>query len=223
LLGGSGGGGAQAGGGGGGGAILIAASGTITVNGTVNASGGYGQTTGNYASAGSSGSGSGGAIRLVATSLAGNGIINANGGASAMNGGTGRVRIDTYENDFGGNINASFTKGFQPIIIPSAGQLSQLTVTSIGGVPVSASPTGVLTTPDAVVAAQQSNPISVLVSCVNVPLNSLITVSVQPMNASTVSATGHNNTGTLSSSTAMISINILRGGGIIYATASTSN
>jgi hypothetical protein len=135
------------------------------------------------------------------------------------------VRFDTYENNFGGSISSYtvFSQGFQPIIIPSPGQLAQLTVTSVGGVPVSASPTGALSTPDAVLSAQQNNPIPIAVSCANLPLNTPITVTVKPMNGSPVSAVGYNTTGTLASSTATISLNMPRGGGLIYATAATAH
>jgi hypothetical protein len=116
-----------------------------------------------------------------------------------------------------------FSQGFQPIIIPSAGQLPQLTVTSVGGVPVSPSPTGVLATPDAVLSAQQNNPIPIVVQCSSLPLNTPITVSVKPANGSAISAVGYNNTGTQASSTATVSLNMPRGGGLIYATAATGH
>ena len=116
-----------------------------------------------------------------------------------------------------------FSQGFQPIIIPTNGQTAQLTVTSVGGVPVSASPIGQLAIPDAVLSAQQNNPIPIVVHCSNIPLNTQITVSVKPANGAAVSATGLNNTGTLSSSAATVLINIPRGGGLIYATAATGN
>ena len=138
-------------------------------------------------------------------------------------GGSGRIRIDTLQNSFGGRFTGSVSAGFQPIIIPTVGQGAQLTVTSVGGVPVSASPTGALSTPDAVLSAQQNNPISIVVHCSNIPLNTQITVSVRPANGPAVSATGSNNTGTLASSTATVSLNMPRGGGIIYATAATGN
>jgi hypothetical protein len=211
LLGGSGAGGSSQygwGGGGGGGAILIAASDSISINGYVTADGGCGN---------GSTCGSGGAIRLVASQIVGTGQMTS---ARAYQG---RVRFDTYDNEFSGYVGGQFTQGFQPIIIPTAGQLPQLTITSIAGVAVSPSPTGVLSTPDAVLSAQQNNPIPVIVHCSNIPLNTQITVSVKPANGSAVSATGVNNTGTLSSSTATISITIPRGGGLIYATAATSN
>jgi hypothetical protein len=210
LLGGSGGGGgycgASYGGGGGGGAILIAASSSIAINGAVVADAGYGCPYG----------GSGGAIRLVASQLLGGGRVSVSGHNY------GRVRFDTYDNEFSGAVSGQFSQGFQPIIIPLAGQLPQLTVTSVGGVPVSASPTGALSTPDAVLSAQQNNPIPIVVNCANLPLHSLITVSVKPMNGSAVSGTAYNDTGTQSSSTATVSINIPRGGGLIYATATTN-
>jgi hypothetical protein len=225
LLGGSGGGGStncfgENGGGGGGGAILIAASQTITVNGNLNANGGNAPT--GWGGGPSAGGGSGGAIRLVASLITGNGWIHGSGGGSG--GGSGMVRFDTYQNTYSGGIQGvNFTQGSQFIIIPSAGQLPQLTIATVGGVPVSTSPTGALTTPDAVLSAQQNNPIPIVVNCANLPLNSLITVTVTPINGSSVSATGYNTTGTLASSTATVSIVIPRGGGLIYATATTGN
>ena len=164
-------------------------------------------------------------MRLVATKITGSGAVNTGGGAGANNttAGKGRVRFDSYENDFSGGIGGIFAQGSQFVIIPSAGQLSQLTVTSVGGVPVSASPTGALSTPDAVLSAQQNNPIPIAVNCANLPLNTPITVSIKPMNGPPVSAVGYNSTGTLASSTATVLLNIPRGGGLIYATAATSH
>ncbi len=215
------------GGGGGGGAILIAASQSIQFGGgNILANGGGPAAV--YAPSGTvaadGGSGSGGGIRLVSTQITGIAHISASGtGWSGGTSGNGRVRIDTYANSFGGTVVGALTQGSQFVIIPVAGQGAQLTVTGVGGVPVSASPTGILTTPDAVLSPQQNNPIPVIVSCVNLPLNTLITVSVKPANGAGVSATGYNNTGTLAASTATISIVMPRGGGLIYATATTSN
>jgi len=228
LLGGSGGGGATdpspgLGGGGGGGAILIATSTQIQLFGSISAVGGNGFAYNPSSYLVYSGNGSGGAVRLVASKLTGNGIINVSGGSQGQgDASSGFIRFDTYDNEFRGTILGVFTQGSQFIIIPTSGQLPQLTVTSVGGVPVSASPTGVLSTPDAVLSSQQNNPIPVVVSCANLPLNTQIAVSVKPANGAAVSATGYN-TGTLASSTATFSINMPRGGGLIYATAATSN
>jgi hypothetical protein len=235
LVGGSGGGGVVGqgiAGGGGGGAILIAASAQITLNGRINAAGGegseaFGRWVAPYADRQRDlhgGMGSGGAVRLVATKLSGAGQVDCSGSPRFAGwGGDGRVRLDTPDNRFAGTITGAYSQGFQPIIIPASGQGAQLTVASIGGVPVPASPSGGFSTPDAVLAAQQANPVPIIVRCSNLPLNTPVTVSVKPANGSTVSAVGYNNTGTVSNSTATVLMNMPRGGGIIYATAATSN
>ena len=74
--------------------------------------------------------------------------------------------------------------------------------------------------PDVIIPAQQANPIPVVVQCANVPLNTPITVTVKPMSGTAISAVGQNSAGTLASSTATVSLNLPRGGGLIYATAS---
>jgi len=208
-------------GGGGGGDILIASS-NIVLNGQIRSTGGSSGVS--YPSNICGGGGSGGGIRLITGILSGTGYINVLGGSSnaGSNGGAGRVRLDVIQSSFAGQINGIFTHGSQFIIIPTEGQGAQLTVTSVGGVVVSASPTGQIATPDAVLSAQQNNPIPVVVSCANLPLNTQITVSVKPANGAAVSATSYNTTGTLASSTATIFIVIPRGGGLIYATAATN-
>ena len=227
LLGGSGGGGAVSSGnsfsgGGGGGAILIAASGAIQLNSynSITALGGSG--TGSsppYAG----GYGSGGAVRLVASTITGSGSISSTGIGSYYGCGNGRVRFDTYLNNFVGTVYGVFSQGSQFVLIPTNGPGTQLTISSVGGVPVSTSPTGVLTTPDVLLSAQQNNPISIVVSCTNVPLNTQITVTVTPVNGAPVSASGYNLTGTLASSAALISISMPRGGGLLSASATTGN
>jgi hypothetical protein len=216
------------GGDGGGGAILIAASGFINLNGIINASGGATPTYNGFGGGG----GSGGGVRLVTLNFTGTGQISASGGLGGSlddaddfgeNGGSGRIRIDAFQNDFGGQINGVFTQGYQPIIIPVAGQGVQLSIASVAGAAVSATPNGQLVTPDAIISGQQANPILIVVNCANLPLNTLITVTVKPASGASVSAVGYNSTGTLASSMATVSLTMPRGGGIIYATAATSN
>lgn len=221
LLGGSGGGGGRAwagGGGGGGGAILIAADGQITLNGYIYARGG---DAGSYG-----GSGSGGAVRLVAPKITGSGTIDTHGGiwGGARAGGQGRVRFDAYETSFAGSVEgAAFSSGTQFVVLPASGQGAQLRIASVGGVPVSAAPGGVLAVPDVVLSAQQQNPVPIVVECARIPLNTLITVTVKPANAAAVSATAYNDTGTFESSTATVLVNMPRGGGWFYATAPVGN
>jgi len=242
LVGGSGGGGCpydnpqSGGGGGGGGAILIAASGIIELNGRLTANGAngegsaFGTAPNSYASGGA---GSGGAVRLVTTLLRGSGHIDVSGGkviyywnygstGELNSAGQGRVRLDTIENNFGGTVVGPMTQGFQPIILPVAGQGTQLAIASVAGAPVAASPNGLLATPDSIIAAQASNPVVIVVRCTNLPLNTPVTVTVKPANGAAISAVGYNNTGTLASSTATVSLNMPRGGGLIYATAATA-
>jgi hypothetical protein len=158
--------------------------------------------------------------------FSGTGQINTGGGsgeASGVGGGLGRIRIDAFQNNFGGQINGVFTQGFQPIIIPVAGQGVQLSIARVAGAAVSSTPTGQLVSPDAIISGQQANPIPIVVNCSNLPLDTLITVTVKPASGASVSAVGYNTTGTMASSTATVSLTMPRGGGIIYATAGTSN
>jgi hypothetical protein len=219
LVGGSGGGGKAGyagsvgmkafGGAGGGGAILIAASALVRIDGGIEACGG---------GWGWGGGGSGGGIRIVSTGLTGTGVINAAGGGGSGPGGSGRIRIDVYETTtFAGTLAGSVTKGFQPIIIPAAGQGVQLSIASIAGTAVSQNPSGLLANPDVIIPSQQSNPIPIVVNCSNIPLNTEISVVVRPANSPEVQAVATNNVGTLAASTATVSLNMPRGGGIIYA------
>jgi hypothetical protein len=222
LVGGSGGGGIQGdrgwivGGGGwpgsgGGGAMLVAATGRIVVDGTIRANGGsthYGAD------------GSGGAVRLVCSQFHGRGAIRAVSEGlnySGGRGGQGRVRIDTMENLFSGTMSGAFTVGFQPIILPAAGQGTQLSIQSIGGIPIGGSPNGVLANPDVIIPPQQQNPMNVVVGCSNLPLNTLITVVVRPANGEEIVTTGRNTNGSVASSTVSIPVTMPRGGGIVYA------
>jgi hypothetical protein len=160
---------------------------------------------------------------LVALNFSGTGNLLARGGAGVTSGGLGRIRIDDFQNTFGGYSYGVLSQGFQPIIIPVAGQGVQLTIASVAGSSVSASPNGQLTSPDATISSQQANPIPIVVNCSNLPLNTAITVTVNPANGSSVSAVGYNTAGTLASSTATVLLSMPRGGGIMYATAATSN
>lgn len=227
LLGGSGGGGP---GGGGGGAILIAASGTITVSGRIDANGGNGfSAIGFNTVTGGGGGGSGGAIRLVTTSVTGNGGLFAAGGQglSGYSGGyftgqagSGRVRIDALSDTFSGSTgNAVATRGYQPIIIPPTNQAISLAIQSVAGVAVAASPAGSLVTPDVIIPGQLANPMPIVVRCGNIPLNTQIIVEVKPANGPTIQAVGLNNQGTQASSTATVSVTMPRGGGTIQAKA----
>lgn len=109
------------GGAGGGGAILIASNTRITINGQINATGGWSPQ----------GGGSGGAIRLVAPTGGGNGNLNASG---QVGGGNGRIRLDTTDplafRNF--NLNGSVTRGTRMFARP-AGPQPSLHIVSVAG------------------------------------------------------------------------------------------
>jgi hypothetical protein len=129
--------------------------------------------------------------------------------------------LDALANQFSGAITGSETRGFQPIIIPAAGQQAQLAITSIAGISVPPNTSSSLLNPAVIIPGQQANPIPVVVQCTNIPLNTTITVEVHPTIGATVTAAGLNTAGTQASSTATIPVNMPRGGGVIYATAVT--
>lgn len=222
LNGGSGGGGP---GGGGGGAILIAASGTITVDGEIVANGGYGVST--PAKEQNGGGGSGGAIRLVATRVEGGGRLNAYGGAGIGNynggygysyGGDGRIRIDALADHFTGSARGVTTRGFQPLLLPSIAEPISLRIESIASISV-AKATGAAIPPDVIVPGLRPNPVEVIVTCVNVPLNSEIAVEAKTASGNTITGVGINNKGTKASSTAVVLMNLPKGAGTIQAKA----
>ncbi len=221
MIGGSGGGGIPwgLGGAGGGGAILIAAT-NITHNGSIQADGGSGND-----SLRGAGGGSGGGIRLVATYITGGGSLSAGGGSSvnyycwgySSGAGSGRVRLDALANSFIGNVSGDVSRGYQPIIIPPPNQAVSLGIQSVGGVTAPANPTASPTAPDVVMPGAQQNPVSIVVRCVNIPLNTEIIVEVKPANGPTIRTVGINSTGTQASSTATVSVTMPRGAGTIQA------
>ncbi len=235
LLGGSGGSGGYAdgydnGGGGGGGAILMVATGVARIDGSILANGGGAPAFNEGIGFLGGGGGSGGAVRIVSGVVAGSGTIDVSGGLAGMftdygaygprpRAGGGRIRIDAMDDSFNGGIGAEISRGFQPIIIPAAGEGMQLAIASIAGASVPANPSSTLTDPAVIIPGQVGNPMPVVVQCQNIPLNTAITVVAKPANGVAVQGGGFNATGTEASSTAMVMMDMPRGGGIIYAQA----
>lgn len=226
LLGGSGGGGGGGlGGGGGGGALLIAAS-EIVVDGAIRADGGNGISSGGFGN--TSGAGSGGAVRLIATKISGRGTLSAAGGSffastywgSYVNGsaGNGWVRIDCLDPQFGGSMSGEASLGFQPIILPAAGQGAQIAIESVAGLNIGTA-SGSQAIPDVVIPANQSNLVAIVVRCHGVPVNSEIIIEIRPTNSSATRIVALNGVGNLDSSTATATVQLPRGGGIIFARA----
>jgi hypothetical protein len=202
-------------GGGGGGAIVIASSGTLTVSGSITANGGAGGgSTGAYAGCG--GGGSGGAIRLMANTISGEGVISAVGGAGSNsgceegdgdggNGSVGRVCFEANAVTRTSNANPP-----QSYSIPSTVFVTNaptLTITSIGGAAVPGSPSGTYGTPDVILPAGTTNPVTVNVSATNIPPGTTVTVTSTPQYGSPSNSSG-SLSGTSTASTASTSVTV---------------
>jgi hypothetical protein len=228
LIGGSGGGGGAAstssrggGGGGGGGAILIASSGTITVDGTIFSRGGAGAE---YTNAG--GGGSGGAIRLIANTVRGNGSLQVSGGSGSGWSGTGRggqgyVRVEAYDY---GSLNASTSPSNiisfalpHPITVANA---PVLRIASVAGVSAPGAPLGSLQgLPDIVIPSSQANPVTVAVEGANVPVGTVVNVTVTPSRGARTTVAGTPLAGSEAASTASASVTLPSGMSVVIATA----
>lgn len=174
LVGGSGGGGngnasvnTYGGGGAGGGAITIASSLSILVNGSVLAGGGNGGTS-------VAGGGSGGAIHLMSPVLEGTGDINAQGGLrGSTTAGIGRIRIDTFDNNFTGTSNPTPVLGvpYMVILPENPPQVRVVAVTGAAG-SVPEYPTGSYNQPD--VTVDTTGPVTLTVVANYVPVGSMV-------------------------------------------------
>jgi len=160
---------------GGGGAILIAASGTISLTGTITANGG---------NANESTDGSGGAIRLVATALAGSGRLSALGNDS---GGEGRIRLETLS----GGADLQMTplsvieQASDPVIIwlPETGP--QCRIVSIGSNAAPADPRSELGPLPADIRFYSAAPVPVVIETKNVDTSAAkVTLLVRPRHGS---------------------------------------
>ena len=176
LVGGSGGAGAHSGGGGGagGGAIFIASSGSITVNGLIEATGGRG---GNFSinTLVKGGGGSGGSIRLVAPTLGGTGTLNALGAHSPFGGfcgSHGRIRMEAFQHGLSINLPSGGQRSFpNALSIPSTPPPS-VRVASIAGVALPPNPTGSFELPDVNIDASAAT--TVVIEGRFVPLGTVV-------------------------------------------------
>ena len=188
LIGGSGGGGGSStssgncsagGGGGGGGAILIAANGTITVNGTINADGGFRGSQSNGACSSIGGNGSGGAIRLMASTTNGSGFLRARGGRSASQSNDGIIRIESFSDSLSLNSNvdppATRTRAIGQLVNPVAATVA---ITAVDGQLVPQPPTGSIGGIDLVIPAPGA--VTFQVETSGVPGGTTVDVAVKP-------------------------------------------
>ena len=229
LIGGSGGGGgagkvyAGGGGGGGGGAILIASSGTVNIAGSIYAYGGVGGATAGVGSGGGGGGGSGGAIRIVATTITGNGVLNANNNAGGVcseisysnggAGGVGRIRLEAEVYTRTAASTPGHSQGLPGAVFVAG--LPTLSITSVGGVAVPATPTG---NADVTLPATTTNPVTVVFTTTGVPAGNTIKLSLKPATGSAVTAISPALVGDTTSATASVSIALPDGPSTLQAT-----
>jgi hypothetical protein len=235
IIGGSGGGGGRggtnytgSGGGGGGGAILIASSGTLTITGSINASGGKSGAVTGEGGGGRGAGGSGGAIRLVATKIAGTGTLFAYGGCDyAYNSGNcdpnggpgyqgspGRIRLEPETMSFTGASSPAYVRGsVAPIFIANA---PSLRITSVAGQAVPPNPTGIadVTLP----AGTEGGPIQVVFNTTNIPVGEEVELKIVPAYGAPVVAISGAVSGSSASGTAQATVTLPAGPSTLQAT-----
>lgn len=226
LIGGSGGGAGAggvslsgSGGGGGGGALLIAASGTVSVTGTISASGGASGSTSTSGNGSTGGGGSGGAIRIIATTLSGNGTIAANGGAvgtGGVDGGgagaAGRIRLEaeTFNRTAATTPTASInTPG--PVFVTGSPSLA---ISSVAGVSAPVAPTG---NADITLPSSTPNPVTVVFTTTGVPVGNTVQLTLTPAFGAKTTVVSPALTGDTTSATASVSVNLPVGPSVLQA------
>jgi hypothetical protein len=209
-----------AGGGSGGGAILIASSTSMTVSGTINATGGATGTVTNGNCNGCGGSGSGGAIHLVANTLAGSGTLNTGGGGSFTNNGV--VRLEAYSTTANFSITGTSSSASPgTLILPTQAQPS-ISVVSVASASLPASPTASVTTPDATI--NSTTAVTITIQAANIPVGTVVTLHLYTDNNGTdqtVQTTPL--AGTFASSTATANVTFPSGYSMNYVKATWTN
>lgn len=184
LIGGSGGAGgssaslSSAGGGAGGGALLIASSEAISIDGELKADGGAGGDGASQSSSQRGGGGAGGAVRLLAPSVMGSGLVQVQRGPTTgpSLGGWGRIRLETFDNEFAGVLNAGAGSLRQVTLSPNAvflptetsNPIGFIQATSVAVLPLPEVPTGSFSTPD--VTINDAEPVTVEIEASNIPV-----------------------------------------------------
>ena len=237
LIGGSGGGGGRggtnypgSGGGGGGGAILIAASGTLTITGSIDTTGGDGGDLSGAGVGGRGAGGSGGAIRLLASTVAGNGKLYASGGcitsggtrrqscgysgeSNEYGGSIGRIRIEGDTIGYTGTSSPAYVRGdVGPVFIAGA---PTLRIASVAGQSVPVVPTG---DKDVTLPASATDPVVITFETVNVPVGNTVQLRVVPESGTTSEALSPAISGSTAAGTASVSIVLPQGASTLQAT-----
>ena len=181
---------------------MIAASGTVTLTGSVLANGGNSGDESGQGTGGTGGGGSGGAIRIVATTIAGNGPLSANGGtvgAATGAGGCGAVTFPCFDAGGAGAVGrirlvaeiftrtATSTPAHTfsaPGTVFVAG-LPTLRITSVAGTTAPATPTGIA---DITLPTTTTQPVTIAFETTGVPVGNNVKLTVVPAYGAPVTA-----------------------------------
>jgi hypothetical protein len=154
-------------------------------------------------------------VRLVSSSTSGaTGSIDVRGGAagaipgitSGGAGGSGRVRIEAVSQGAAINFNSVAPSAALPtsVTLPDT---PTLTIVAVGGVATPPAPTASYGTPDVVLPATTTNPVSVTIAAANVPPGTTVSVRVVGQTGGATSTTA-TLAGSLASSTASASVTV---------------
>ncbi|MBI5865063.1 MAG: hypothetical protein HZB38_11265 [Planctomycetes bacterium] len=201
---------------------MIAATGTITINGSIVVSGGSGVGYGGIYWAGG---GSGGAIRLLAQAVAGSGGLSA-GSGGGVPGGVGRIAINANTVSYTGSATP-VPLMFAPIVgdpiiwPPSTAPNIAVTSLQFGAnvVSVPSDPRANWGFPtDA--SVDSVDPITLNIEATNVPLDWIVTVRIVPKDGDSFTVTAPPLSGTLEfSTTSITALTLPRGFGAVQARA----
>ena len=124
------------------------------------------------------------------------------------NGGYGRIRIETYNFSRTGTTNVSPSPSLTTPGLVSLPQVPTLAITSVSGTLVPATTSGSYSSPDITLPSSTTNPVTLDLSASNVPVGTIVKITVVPQygSSSTVNSTALS--GTQASSTATASVNL---------------
>jgi len=186
------------GGGAGGGAILIASSVSIEMppGATITVMGG----ARGVQSSGAAGGGAGGAIRLMAPVITAGGTLEARGGDG---GGNGYIRVEAASStgQFVVSPLSSFSNTTPTQVFPPA-NTPTVRVTSVGGQPVAADPTGSFVMPD--VTLNTTTAVTIDIEAANIPVGTQVSLRMTSDLGQTMTFTSTALAGTLASSTGSV-------------------
>jgi hypothetical protein len=209
------------------------------VNGTINANGGNGGTTGVALAgacgispyAGVGGGGSGGGIRLAAPAIGGTGTLTAVGGLEdrgwaagsdqyGTSGGNGMIRVEAFTDSFTGTISGSSSMGSPFATFLPTTPTPSVTVVKVDNVTLPQPPAGSLVTPDATLDTTTSSTITI--QAANIPVGTVITLHVFSDNSTDQTVRSTPLAGTLQSSTAAATVTFPSGYSLNYVKATWS-